>query len=256
MATYTTLSALFTDVANAIRAKTGGSANIVADDFPTEIAAIPSGDDIVTQLCNQDNTKDIVFPAVTTLRQVLFGLAGGGSWFTRKIVIPSGVATIAASFVNEVFRYANGELRIPATVSYIGSSAFYNYGIGGSGISLYIEGGSVGLSIDRYGFQNVKLVSAYLPARITALGFSSWPYVFNNCTALESVTVEDGWDTYLDLTWSPITLESITSIITAWASNPTKSLALSTASYALYTADATAVAAAAAKGLTVTTIAR
>ena len=59
MANYTTLSALFTAIANAIRAKTGGSANIVADDFPTAIAAISSGDDIVTQLCNQDNTKDI-----------------------------------------------------------------------------------------------------------------------------------------------------------------------------------------------------
>lgn len=255
MANYTTLSALFTAIANAIRAKTGGSANIVADNFPTAIAAISGGgDDIVTQLCNHDNTKDIVFPAVTILRGVLY--TAGASWFTRKIVIPSGVATIAAGFLNNVFQYANGELRIPATVSYIGQSAFYRYGSDGSGISLYIEGGSVGLNIDRYGFEKAKLVSAYLPARITALGATSWQYVFNNCTALESVTIEDGWDTYLDLTWSPITLESITSIITAWASNPTKSLALSTASYALYTADATAVAAAAAKGLTVTTIAR
>jgi len=253
MANYTTLSALFTAVANAIRAKTGGSATIVADDFPTEIAAIPS---IVTQLCDQDNTKDITFPAVTTLRQVLSGFGASGSWFTRKIVIPSGVATIAALFVNDVFRYANGELRIPATVSSIGQSAFYNYGRYGSGISLYIEGGSVGLEIARYGFQDVRLVSAYLPARITAIGYTSWQYAFNNCTYLETVTIEDGWDTYLDLTWSPITLESITSIITAWKDNPTNSLALSTASYALYTADATAVAAAAAKGLTVTTIAR
>lgn len=41
--THTTLSSLFTDIANAIRSKTGGSAQIVADDFPTEIANIPSG---------------------------------------------------------------------------------------------------------------------------------------------------------------------------------------------------------------------
>lgn len=41
--THTTLSSLFTDIANAIRNKTGGSAQIVADDFPTEIANIPSG---------------------------------------------------------------------------------------------------------------------------------------------------------------------------------------------------------------------
>lgn len=37
---HTTLVSLFTDIANAIRAKKGTSATIVADDFPTEIASI------------------------------------------------------------------------------------------------------------------------------------------------------------------------------------------------------------------------
>ena len=40
---HTSLTALFSDIADAIRAKTGGSASIVADDFPTAIAAIPAG---------------------------------------------------------------------------------------------------------------------------------------------------------------------------------------------------------------------
>ena len=39
---HTTLTSLFSDIADAIRAKTGGSAQLVADDFPTAIAAIPS----------------------------------------------------------------------------------------------------------------------------------------------------------------------------------------------------------------------
>lgn len=43
MATHSTLTGLFNDIADAIRAKTGSSASIVADDFPTAIAAIPSG---------------------------------------------------------------------------------------------------------------------------------------------------------------------------------------------------------------------
>lgn len=43
MVTHTTLRSLFTAIANAIRTKTGGSAEIVADDFPTAIAAIPTG---------------------------------------------------------------------------------------------------------------------------------------------------------------------------------------------------------------------
>ena len=41
--THTSLVSLFDDIADAIRAKTGGSASIVADNFPTEIANIPAG---------------------------------------------------------------------------------------------------------------------------------------------------------------------------------------------------------------------
>lgn len=40
MATHTTLSSLFTAIADAIRAKKGTTAKIVADNFPTEIASI------------------------------------------------------------------------------------------------------------------------------------------------------------------------------------------------------------------------
>lgn len=41
--THSTLTSLFSDIANAIRAKKGTSADIVADNFPSEIASIPSG---------------------------------------------------------------------------------------------------------------------------------------------------------------------------------------------------------------------
>ena len=40
--THDTLAGLFGDIADAIRGKTGGSAEIVADDFPSAISAIPS----------------------------------------------------------------------------------------------------------------------------------------------------------------------------------------------------------------------
>lgn len=43
MATHTSLASLFGAIADAIRAKTGSSAQIVADDFPDEIAAISGG---------------------------------------------------------------------------------------------------------------------------------------------------------------------------------------------------------------------
>lgn len=40
---HTSLTALFTDIADAIRAKTGGTADIRADAFPDAIAAITGG---------------------------------------------------------------------------------------------------------------------------------------------------------------------------------------------------------------------
>jgi hypothetical protein len=43
MAKYTTLGALFTAIANAIRNKSGGSGKIVADDFPEMIGRISTG---------------------------------------------------------------------------------------------------------------------------------------------------------------------------------------------------------------------
>lgn len=56
---HTTLSSLFTDIANAIRAKTGSSAQIVADNFPTEIANIQTGIDPSDATATAD---DIVAP--------------------------------------------------------------------------------------------------------------------------------------------------------------------------------------------------
>lgn len=40
MANYTKLTDLFTGIANAIRSKTGGSSEIIADNFPSEISGI------------------------------------------------------------------------------------------------------------------------------------------------------------------------------------------------------------------------
>lgn len=41
--THETLTSLFSDIANSIRAKTGESRELVADNFPAEIDAIPTG---------------------------------------------------------------------------------------------------------------------------------------------------------------------------------------------------------------------
>lgn len=53
--THTTLSELFTDIADAIREKSGDSGTIKADDFPSEIANIQGGGVTVTPFIATEN---------------------------------------------------------------------------------------------------------------------------------------------------------------------------------------------------------
>lgn len=62
--THETLESLFIDTANAIRAKTGGTADIVADEFPQAIEAIPSGGAI--QATGQFTILSITAPPTIT----------------------------------------------------------------------------------------------------------------------------------------------------------------------------------------------
>lgn len=66
---YTTLAPLFTDIAAAIRAKKGTSATIVADNFPTEIAALPG----YTLLKSQDVTANTTGTSATSLTTIALG---------------------------------------------------------------------------------------------------------------------------------------------------------------------------------------
>lgn len=57
MATHTSLASLFNDIADAIREKTGDTDSIVADNFPSEIAAIGGAKIGVT--LNDDGTQNL-----------------------------------------------------------------------------------------------------------------------------------------------------------------------------------------------------
>ena len=62
MPTHNTLPSLFSDIADAIRAKTGDSAQIVADDFPTAIAGISAGSAFATPVtATRTNATTISF---------------------------------------------------------------------------------------------------------------------------------------------------------------------------------------------------
>ena len=62
---HTTLTSLFSDIADAIREKTGDTAQIVADDFPSEIANIQTGSGGTTVYQAALNLDGEVIPAGT-----------------------------------------------------------------------------------------------------------------------------------------------------------------------------------------------
>lgn len=87
-----TLTNLFSDIANAIRAKTGGTAPIIAADFPAAIAGISGGgipDGIqpikVNVTCNNEGTYHIHAPIIDgngTLQDTCRQLYNGDTFYT------------------------------------------------------------------------------------------------------------------------------------------------------------------------------
>lgn len=69
MAEYTALAPLFTDIANAIRSKTGETGQITANQFPQEINAIPTTGTIVTGRVKA--TADTYNPATFIIPQLI-----------------------------------------------------------------------------------------------------------------------------------------------------------------------------------------
>lgn len=65
---HTNLTDLFTDIADAIRVKTGGTESIVADNFPEAIAAIDAQENLDAELTTQD---DLIEQITTTLSRKL-----------------------------------------------------------------------------------------------------------------------------------------------------------------------------------------
>lgn len=102
MAKYSNLSSLFTAIANAIRAKKGTTAEIVADNFPEEIAGIEAG-------------SDIDLSVVT---------ATSGDVLTPKVFIDSEGKTIVGSIATK----SNSNLSVSGK-SISGPAGYYSGGI-------------------------------------------------------------------------------------------------------------------------------
>lgn len=109
--THSTLTSLFSDIADAIRGKTGSSATIVADDFPTAIANIPtSGGIVATEVANATGTTLAITSSESTNIQSLsvtengtYTAGDGVDGYSPVIVdVQSGgsVVTRAVSFIS------------------------------------------------------------------------------------------------------------------------------------------------------------
>lgn len=133
---HTTLSSLFTDIANAIRAKTGSSAQIVADNFPSEIANISTGidpsdatataDDIVAPktaytangkevgTLQDKGTVSIILDTATTLYNILKGKYNNGT-----VSIVTQTKTVTPSTVQQTIGADAGKVISSFTVNAI-----------------------------------------------------------------------------------------------------------------------------------------
>lgn len=119
MAKHTTLASLFSDIAVAIRAKTGKTDKLVADDFPTAIAGITTGvntsDATVTA---EDMAKDVIaYGADGKVTGTATTVAGG-------LIVVADNSMLAAGYLmlREVFTWptlfrknAAITVRLPAT---------------------------------------------------------------------------------------------------------------------------------------------
>lgn len=90
MAKYTTLTSLFTAIANSLRAKTGSTETIIADDFPSVIDSIS------------------------------VGVEGG--------IVPTGTKTITTNGTHDVKSYANAEVNVPTGITPSGTKSITSNG--------------------------------------------------------------------------------------------------------------------------------
>ena len=151
MARIDNLTNNYSDIADAIRAKTGKTATIKPKDFDTEILSIESGG-------SGGGLEYLLRDSLPAGSKAILTQDGDG---TLKAVIPDGVTSIG----NTAFYYNQlKSLVIPDSVKSIGDDAFrYNQ------LTSVVIGNSV-TNIDTYAFQYNQLKSLVIPDSVIYIG--------------------------------------------------------------------------------------
>lgn len=111
--THATLTSLFSDIADAIRTKTGSQATIVADNFPTAISNIPT----------TGGASNLVQGTFTTqssagAQSVTIPYTGSGYPIAAMVFVSGGAYNSAIStWYNSVQRYAVGQWTMSKSVT-------------------------------------------------------------------------------------------------------------------------------------------
>lgn len=88
-----TLTQLFTNIANAIRAKTGSSETIKAEDFPTEIADITTGNLSDKEYAEANTDLDEILEETPYYTQLEFIQSTGSQYINTEITAKSSIST-------------------------------------------------------------------------------------------------------------------------------------------------------------------
>ena len=189
--TYSTLTALFTAIANAIRGKTGSAASIKADDFPSAIGDIPTGTDV----------SDTTAVAGDVLDGKDFYLANGTK---ASGTIPSQAAqTITPTTVDQTIparKYLSGaqtvkgdanlvSANIAAGVSIFGVQGSHQGGGGDADLDDFVKGTLQALVTDATSLRDYAAYQATALTSVSAPEATSvGQYAFQGCSNLASAS--------------------------------------------------------------------
>lgn len=165
----TTLTGLFTDIADAIREKTGSTASIVAENFPTEIAAIDTQENLDPELSTQDN----LIAQIASALEGKTGASGGAEIETCTVTLTDcmmdtrviytklvdGVITSCNTLEGgttytdvvcgaTIFVYDEGSDLVPTTVS--GDATVLETNIFNGAGNVYLVNGDCTINMERY----------------------------------------------------------------------------------------------------------